>query len=606
MAAKKKKKIASKFATTPVKRSHLIANSGVGSVIRLRNGTTALVAGLASWEKSIVVGASSGEHEHRQKVEEFLRQYLIRDPELETATGVQRFYQPPRAPSESENTRDQWQIPAIVFPRSSVCENFRCGSVRTDIPDSGKMPDCDVCDPVSSGRKKTKFRKRQSPIFLVCTNGHISEINWGAEIEHNANCPGAVMSITNSSSVHSPKLECKACGAFGKLAGSRPCNGSRAWLVGAANEHCQEKMHVVNRTSVQVYFAQSKSSIHVPPRSGIDPDVIDWILTNKDFKYIKADNPEDLNMLRIDLQGVGKDVPIESVRRHLEFVKEVTSRRGADEEWDSTAARAHELDVFLRSTKDFVVLDGRFLEFHETDLSRANPAIFGPDGFIERVVCLTRMTETRVQDGFTRYNPTPVSPMEGFELMWGHLNRDDAWLPAYRAYGEGILFLFNSEKLSNCDHTSVASDDDPKKGLSERGVFAHSLAHLMMTRLSQDCGYPLPSIRDRMYDLPDGRIAVLIYTADSDILGTLGGLVEFGEGQKIESLVTDAISAARWCSQDPVCIGRVFNGKRHQGSCCHQCLFLPETSCELMNQFLDRASITGSRERNIRGVLNQP
>jgi hypothetical protein len=63
------------------------------------------------------------------------------------------------------------------------------------------------------------------------------------------------------------------------------------------------------------------------------------------------------------------------------------------------------------------------------------------------------------------------------------------------------------------------------------------------------------------------------------------------------SVFRSAISDARWCSTDPVCMDA---GERGQGpdSCnlaaCHGCALLPETSCEEFNRFLDRGLVVGT------------
>jgi hypothetical protein len=593
-----------RFAATPVKRSHLVSNSGVGSLVRLRNGNTALIAGLASWEECVLLPEASSVDERRSLLRDALRPYLIRDPELEDATGVNRFYQPPRASSEGSGP-DRWQVPAIVFPRSSICEFFSCGAVRHDMPDGGSQPECAICEPAKIGKKNRNRRKRQSPIFLVCSNGHISDIDWSSEVDHHDGCSGADIRITNTTSIQSPRLKCSSCGAEKKLEMTRPCNGSRAWIPHAAHEACDKKMHVVDRTSVQVYFPQTKSSIHVPPKSGIDPEIAVWIHTNYDIRFLDPGSSEHLDQIKDDLRRNGRILKSEDVGRHIAYLKEKHGASENKDEWDRLGARAHELEIFTKTAENFLYPDSRHLEYHETDLSDLDTNIFGPNGLIERVVCLTRLTETRVQDGFTRYTPSSISPIVGFQRMWGHSNRGESWLPAYRAYGEGILFCFNSTRLAEWERTAglpkIDSDGDRK--LSNQGVLAHSFAHLVMIRLSNECGYALPSIRDRMYDLPDGRVAVLVYTADSDIMGTLGGLVEFGEGEKLESVVKHALSDARWCSQDPVCIGHEVKPKERQGSCCHQCLFVPETSCEIMNHSLDRALLVGSTERHLLGIF---
>ena len=53
----------------------------------------------------------------------------------------------------------------------------------------------------------------------------------------------------------------------------------------------------------------------------------------------------------------------------------------------------------------------------------------------------------------------------------------------------------------------------------------HSLAHMLMTSIALECGYPASSLRERVY-AGEGRYGILIYTGASDSEGTLGGLVD--------------------------------------------------------------------------------
>lgn len=595
------------WALTPVKRSHLISTSGVGSLVRLRNKSTGLVAGLRTWVQTIPV-ASGDSHAHDVAREAFLKQYEIRDPELESACGVSKFYQPPKA-SEDDKSSFEWQIPVVVFPRSAICENFRCGTISQRMTDTGLEPECESCDPVTSGRRKRKYRQKQAPIFLVCPSGHIDEVVWDLGFDHAEDCVGANLRSYSSGSIRRPRIECLNCRRTATLPKSMPCTGARPWLPGLPNENCQLEMFVADRTSVQVYYPQNKSSIHVPAKSGINDKVIDWLLLNNFFELVDSSDENNLVIVQRRLKAAGLDLDLPAVKLHIDHVKAVSSQSYATLEWDYLAARAHELDIFTRAIPNFSYLNTQFLEYHDSDTSSLDTDLFGSNGLFSQVVALTRLTETRVQDGFVRWDPRDISSDEGHTLMWGHHRKADSWLPAYRAHGEGILFVLNPIQTAHWAQSFGAPN--PLNGinnsleLSYPGVLAHSLAHVIMVRLSQECGYPLPSIRDRIYDLPDGRHAFLVYTAESDIMGTLGGLVEFGEGKKLEFLVQEALKDALWCSQDPVCIGRVVNASLKQAACCHKCLYLPETSCEWMNTYLDRATITGSSDRGLTGIRNK-
>lgn len=122
-----------------------------------------------------------------------------------------------------------------------------------------------------------------------------------------------------------------------------------------------------------------------------------------------------------------------------------------------------------------------------------------------------------------------------------------------------------------------------------RAVLAHSFAHLLMRTVAPESGYPLPALRERLY-LSDERTAVLIYTAAGDIHGTLGGLVDLAVPDRLAPLIDQAIDSATWCATDPVCgEGHPdLGGRGTTPGACHHCMFVPETSCELFNQGLDR------------------
>jgi len=84
---------------------------------------------------------------------------------------------------------------------------------------------------------------------------------------------------------------------------------------------------------------------------------------------------------------------------------------------------------------------------------------------------------------------------------------------------------------------------------------------------------------------------VLLYTASPDAEGTLGGLVRLAKTAAFELIVTTAIERMRLCSADPFCAEHEANAEEAvlHGAACHACLFVPETSCERGNRYLDRA-----------------
>ena len=137
------------------------------------------------------------------------------------------------------------------------------------------------------------------------------------------------------------------------------------------------------------------------------------------------------------------------------------------------------------------------------------------------------------------------------------------------------------------------SQDDPIK-LSARYIAIHSLAHAVLQELSLDAGYPVSSLRERVYAEPD-QAGFLIYTASSDSAGSLGGLAALSETERFATTLRNAIDRISWCSADPVCSESHGSGADGLNlAACHACLLLPETSCEDRNSHLDRVSLIGT------------
>jgi len=132
-------------------------------------------------------------------------------------------------------------------------------------------------------------------------------------------------------------------------------------------------------------------------------------------------------------------------------------------------------------------------------------------------------------------------------------------------------------------------------------VLLHTLAHLLIQSLSMRCGYPAASIRERIFvddassrsdrHSNDKRYALLLYTASPDAEGTLGGLVQ--EARRIGDHLQYALRTAALCSNDPVCAehvpGHSMEERWLHGAACHGCTLIAETSCEMRNEYLDRA-----------------
>jgi len=207
------------------------------------------------------------------------------------------------------------------------------------------------------------------------------------------------------------------------------------------------------------------------------------------------------------------------------------------------------------------------------------------------------------------------------------LKLDDAieWLPAIVVRGEGIFLEFRAERIAEWlardtaaarlaplvaayNRRRAARGQTPRI-IGPKFVMIHTLAHLLMTELSFECGYGSSSLRERIYCETEAGSepmqSVLIYTASGDAEGTLGGLVRQGEPGRLERTLEAAFHRAQWCSSDPVCIESTGQGVDNANlAACHGCALLPETSCEEGNRLLDRAMLVGTLQEPAIGLFS--
>lgn len=236
---------------------------------------------------------------------------------------------------------------------------------------------------------------------------------------------------------------------------------------------------------------------------------------------------------------------------------------------------------------------------------------------LEGIVAVHRLKAVTCLYGFTRLEPAPTIADEMLDEV--NIAVDGAplaeaadWLPAMEQTGEGVFFTIRPavvrewlQRKPVVDRAKVLmrgakhyqdrhNVKQPFKGMPY--VLLHSLSHALMEEISLDCGYPLSSLKERVYaftgngsDRPD-RFGILIYTASAGAQGTLGGLTEVAA--RIPQLIHNCLERLRLCSNDPVCADHdpsvVGDERSLIGAACHACALVPETSCESRNNFLDR------------------
>ncbi|MET4158453.1 hypothetical protein ABIC29_002043 [Agromyces sp. PvR057] len=601
----------------------------------LVNGTSVITAGLDHW------------YEPGEASTLALEEYQEHDWRLEARLRVNELRLPPDFRYQgqgSDNRNVKLTVPVLRFPRwcfCMFCKRLELSTLTMQQPVT--------CKDVKHKDWKYKPRMSQVPFVAVCEDGHLDDFPFDKWVHraHSPTCTGALrLKSTGGGGLEGQRVVCDRCEKERSLRGitgarlvngeehtslsdqlSSPedpfvCTGARPWLAELEGT-CDRPMRGALRAAGNVYFPKVESSIYLPRKEGAVSAEMHELMRH----------PAVSGTMRTLHSIFGADLDVGMLRKQLlanvppelfgpisddELIAGYRDLLGVGEEAPESG---EESDAELLTGDD----EWRFPEFQHiretpTDdyLTTTNPGI-QPDlePYLERVRSVDVLRETRALRGFTRVRDDALKLSEGKALLRRKpLVPVQDWLPAYVVKGEGIYFELDPQRLAAwearaevqaraqkiTDHYGhVASQRGlQERVLSPRFVLLHTLGHVLINELVFACGYSSASLRERLYvSGNEGRqmAGLLIYTAAGDSEGTMGGLVRMARPENLRTVFASAVSNARWCSTDPVCMDA---GEKGQGpdSCnlaaCHGCGLLPETSCEEFNRFLDRGLVIGT------------
>lgn len=598
-----------------IRQSQLVGMFGPGALVDLVDHAV-VVAGLSWWAK--------GEPIHEERLVSMLAR--------QEGFGNVSLHAPPAASQDREDPNRRW-IKAFEFPEWFTCQNESCWIDFGREPRRDSRPrrllhasDLDSGGHRCAGKGKTRPSPVQPIRFVrACRFGHIDDIDWKTLVHGKEKCAKArpmywIDEAGTSGDLADVRVSCD-CGKSLRMsvAAERSfeepplgwCYGRRPWLGDVPEEGCQpgEPMKLLLRSASHAYFPQVASVIHVPEKSALVRDAVGRLWDKlKGAKKVSSvalyrDEQEDVAEA---LQGV----PDAEVFAEIE-------RRRSGASVPTKKLKDAEVEVLLDCPPELAmdVAHGRF--YARTAKVVAKRA-HSPFEKIDKVVLVHRLTEVRALAGFTRFEPKMTDVDGELDLGVGTARIDDplSWLPAIENQGEGVFFSLKESELSAWETTRAASRaaqfmtgfnrwkkqrTDRKDARDEfarpRYVLLHSLAHLLITAVSLECGYPASAIRERVYAGAAGS-GVLLYTAAPGASGSLGGLVQVG--RDFERFLDIALDLARLCSNDPVCAGHApddaHDDRYLEGASCHGCLLISEPSCERMNTYLDRTLVVPTVE----------
>jgi hypothetical protein len=591
-----------------VRPSQLVYTFGVGSVVDLPNFSV-VVGGLDRWERhdSVVL------HEDR----------LLAAARLLVGTQLRELRTPPWL-EETSSPFDDWArvgVPVYPFPRWLRCTE--CSRLAPYTGPHGTFTLKDDAVRIDQIRfvhdNCPRKRGRRSPpaiparFHVACDRGHLDEFPW-IEYAHLAGpCTGnpvlELYEARDGTRSTDMLVQCTTCGrkqhlsgAFGERAAQTMprCRGREPHL--GVRVECDRQVRAMLLGASNTWFPVTLSAVSIPTAYGEIAKVLDAYAEALESVH----TPGDLeNALRFN----------PTLRRRLE-------RFDREHVWEAIVARkssggGENPDDLLRPEWETFVDPANAVEGEDFRLRES----VGPTslaGRVERVVVAERLREVIALCGFTRIeSPEGVNPGEpGGPAIAPLANRPPTWVPAAESRGEGIFIQLDEDAVAGWEEEVAESDrlialelaqrrwrerrrlEPGPPGPAARDVLVHSLAHALIQQVALESGYSAAAIRERVYARRAGEAGgpmagFLLYTAAPDSEGTLGGLMRLGEPEELERLFARALDRLKLCSSDPLCATHVPRGQEESlhAAACHSCLFLPETSCERGNRYLDRAFV---------------
>ena len=647
------------MANKQIRIGQLIAPFGPGSLYTDRRGVPHVVCGLDHWFMRWDQTLGLVPCENRAEFERI-------EPRLSALLHVDRFCTPPdfrhvrqgaaRPPNAMLN------VPAQRFPRwyrytrTGEMRRFNLHTTRTDNPPGGGRWQPVRFVSVCAGGHLCEFPWKE---WIGCQcpgDGSLSLTDrGGSELssisvkcttcpEGSAGRRGRSLSGTTRKPAERPAGETPEQSAF-QQAGIT-CPGDRPWLgEGASEPNCRHPLvgALINQTNL--YFPKTISAIALPDLQPLTATVAalrnhisqDPSLGVARTVWNMPNRPGAVALIQAGLvaRGVaGEAVHVEEALESLFDPAAAALPAGAvapaDPESELLAFRRAEFNIIRNGVNDAVRVPN--LRVIPADV----PGELAP--WFARVNLVERLRETRVFYGFDRLDQDNNALAGMPEAAMRQLFRQppaqlqDRWLPAVEIFGEGIYVELREDRLAQWQEEHAAwlahrLDDGfvarlggvfqtlpplaaADRAWASRYLLVHSLAHILVNQLVFECGYSTASLRERLYISSDPAAPMagfMVYTAAGDSEGTLGGLVRLGRPERLGPVMQRALGRASWCSADPVCSEHLGGqgSKLANLAACHACVLLPETSCETINQGLDRAMVVGTPDAREHGFMSE-
>jgi hypothetical protein len=625
------------MAKRNIRTSQLVVPFSVGQIINFLNDESLMLGGLHLWDQQFEVAGDERENYN-------LNKFIINEPRLQRLLNVSHFRKP--FPFLERNIINRGiNMPAVRFPGWHYC--LKCGRMwkKTLIQDNNFCSeDC--------GGKLIPVR-----FIAACPLGHIQDVPF-MEWVHRGNsftekCKFLTYNAkSGAGDLASIKIKC-SCGKVRSLAGimnehalariglakdeeldnternpeGQYCRGERPWLGLEGDQHridCSQELRVLIRGASNVHYSHIASAIYLPENESLSLVADNFINKHGKEKINSWLNQDNAGYMLKAILGADDNVTNSNIDVDILFEEIVQYVNAFNEEEDNPQTEIDNLQIKLEEYEVFnkgFNTETKELKAIVKDISYYVDKEF-IERYFERVTLIEKLKETKVFTGFSRIDSNDGRTLEQRkrDLTIG----DVSWLPAMEVYGEGIFLKFKNELIDEWLKEVGSSFDslinryreardgaNRNRDINPAFIMMHTFAHLLIKRLCYSCGYGSSALRERIYFSSEKETrmnGILIYTSSGDSEGSMGGLVRQGKEQFLAKNIIDALLDAEWCSADPVCsdIGRLAGQGPDSvnGAACHNCVIVPETSCEEYNCLLDRATVITLNEGKVKGFFN--
>lgn len=604
-----------------LRKSELITSFGVGAIVE-KGGQSLIAMDISRWPAIIKTN----------------KKYRLDSiPRLQKILGINYIVSPPAVASEFWKANNQdFSVPYHRFPKWLECRN--CKSLRKYTNqrafDTIDEISCQKCKKDGSFLSPTRF-------IFAPEDGYLNDIEWPffVHIGNKDGCKSWELSQTiikgSGGGLSAIKISCDSCGAqknmkqISDLIFNQRSSGVQPWTANYDNRPKSDPKSKHNsfqqRGATSLYQPKMVSALDLSGSSYEDAD--DSSLTKrfldgheeietlketiKTIKNAKSYNDNlEKNLVESTREIIIRDLPDEVIDISIDEIKEFIDHQVDSEKPEEVDLSKVDDEALKLSEYNLMSEDGsKVFKNYDGEKYKIKDKKLG--SIISSVTQIKKLREVRVLKGYTRFHyPKEHSVNESDQRL--------PFLPGYEVFGEGMFIQFDTQAIKKWESNSSSQiksrltdmqirQEQTSASLpfpSAKFVALHTFAHLLIKQLCFESGYAAASIRERLY-VNDGEMSgILIYTADADSEGSLGGLVRMSDEKRLVHSILSMIESAKWCSSDPTCIDIGSPGTRGLNkAACHACSLIAETSCAYMNSLLDRGLLIGSEKENIKGLF---